>query len=105
MPIRKTEIREFGPGKRVLFQDGTSGEYDAVLLNTGYTKTCFDLYADMVATTSVSRRFWPTPAAFARIYVRPTSTPRAWRTISAELSATITRETPPIMYEVVLLHN
>ena len=25
--------------------------------------------------------------------------------ISAELSATITRETPPIMYEVVLLHN
>ena len=65
MPIRKTEIREFGPGKRVLFQDGTSGEYDAVLLNTGYTKTCFDLYADMVATTSVSRRFWPTPAAFA----------------------------------------
>eukprot|EP00964_Phaeocystis_antarctica_P058285 scaffold34560_cov64-Phaeocystis_antarctica.AAC.7 len=57
VPIRKTEIREFGPGKRVLFQDGTSGEYDAVLLNTGYTKTCFDLYADMVATTSVSRRF------------------------------------------------
>ena len=46
VPIRKTEIREFGPGKRVLFQDGTSGEYDAVLLNTGYTKTCFDLYAD-----------------------------------------------------------
>ena len=103
MPIRKTEIREFGPGKRVLFQDGTSGEYDAVLLNTGYTKTCFDLYADMVATTSVSRRFWPTPAAFATC--SGASTPRAWRTISAELSATITRETPPIMYEVVLLHN
>jgi hypothetical protein len=43
----KTTIKSFGPGKMVTFEDGTSEEFDVVVLNTGYTKTWFDEYAQI----------------------------------------------------------
>ena len=33
----KPEIASIGPGKRVLFTDGTEGAYDVICLATGYT--------------------------------------------------------------------
>lgn len=35
--MRQGEIASFGPGKKVVFKDGSEAEYDLVVFATGYT--------------------------------------------------------------------
>lgn len=49
-----SNIKSMGPGNRVEFENGTIGEFDVVLMNTGYTKTNFDGFVEDCSDETLS---------------------------------------------------